>query len=164
MFAKTTTRHTACNVRYSHRADRTDFRVIMRKTVFINLLIASLIFPGCSDRSATIITDRIGPDTPINEPDTGVFNPTGPVADEVTTEPGEPQPGPSGSPQSGLKQVAGSDQGPNPGDEDQDDNTDGGQPVPEPGTLLLFGSGVAGIGASLLHRRRRQDGDKPATE
>lgn len=162
MLTKATTRHTACYVRNSHRANRTDFRVIMRKKLFLNLLIASLIFPCCSDGSATVVTDRIGPDTPINEPDTGVFNPTGPVTGEETPEPGEPQPGPGGGPQSGTKSTDSSRDGRNPGDEGQGSNADGGQPVPEPGTLLLVGSGLAGIGASLL-RRRRRNGDEPVT-
>jgi hypothetical protein len=130
----------------------------MRKTLLINLLIASLVFPACSDGSATIVTDRIGgPDAPINDPDTGTFNPTNNNPGLGT---GGPTPPNSGAPQANpINNPTGGGSttiivGPNPGEVGQG-NTSGGEPVPEPGTLLLVGSGLAGIGASILHRRRR---------
>lgn len=148
----------------------------MRKTLTLNLLIASLVFPACSDGAATVVTDRIGPEAPINEPDTGVFNPTGPVAGGEgsttggNTNGGETASGTStggtsegtaaqeeqGTGAQGGGNSSGSGGEPLPGEEESAAGG-GGQPVPEPGTLLLFGTGLAGIGASLLRRRRRED-------
>jgi hypothetical protein len=146
----------------------------MRKILTINLLIACLILPACTDHVGTVVTDKAGPEAPINDPDSGVFNPSEPAAggdDPVAGNTGGStnaggtgggnsggtgqgssgsgtQPGGGGSPAGGG--------GGNPGGEPGGGNS-GGQPVPEPGTLLLVGSGLAGIGASLLRRRRRRE-------
>ena len=65
------------------------------------------------------------PQTPVNDPDTGVFNPP------VCECPPDEEPTPHGCP---------------PG---------GGAPVPEPGTMLLVGSGLA-AGASFSRRRKKK--------
>ena len=140
----------------------------MRKTLFINLMLASLAFTACSEGSGLIVTDTIGPEAPINAPDTGVFTPVEPSPNS-TTQPsnggsagsgsGEPggqsEPVGGGGNQGGSSSNTGTGEGGNPGAEPGGSN--GSQPVPEPGTLFLVGSGLAGFGASLLRRRRRRE-------
>ena len=156
-------------------------RETMRKILLTNLLIASLALHSCSDGSATVVTDRVGPEAPINEPDPSIFSGTGAGGEESaapsngsesgTGSPGtgeggealeEPTGGQAGNGSNGNGS-GGTGEGPNPGGEGGGGNPSSGQPVPEPGTLLLFGTGLAGIGASLL-RRRRRDEETPAAE
>jgi hypothetical protein len=150
----------------------------MRKTLSTSLLIACLAVTACSDHVGTVLADKAGPEAPINDPDT-VFSPSEPIADSGeqaaaqgpsdggTAAGGGTDAGGSGgsSGQSGGSQSGGGGSpggsnpgagGGKPGSEPEADGQ-GGQPVPEPGTLLLVGSGLAGIGASLLRRRRRQE-------
>ena len=143
----------------------------MRKPLSINLLIACLMMTACSDHVGTIVTDQVGPEAPINEPDQGVFSPSDPGAGGSSPVAG----GTTGAGTSGGGNGAGGSSQPdpvgggtaggtgggstggathNPGLEG---GNNGGQPVPEPGTLLLVGSGLAGVGASLLRRRRRRE-------
>ena len=150
----------------------------MRKILLTNLLIASLALHSCSDGSATVVTDRVGPEAPINEPDPSIFSGTGAGGEETaapsngsesgtgspgTGEGGEALEEPTGGQSGTGNGSGGTGEGPNPGGEGGGGNPSGGQPVPEPGTLLLFGTGLAGIGASLL-RRRRRDEETPAAE
>ena len=157
MFFKTAKRHTACSFGNSRRGHLAEVKVIMRKTLLINLLIASLALPACSEKSVTIVTDHIGPDAPINDPDTRAFNPTSNSSDPDPTGLGNTAGGGQADPTNNPDDSDDSPKliaGPTPGQEGQG-NGSGGEPVPEPGTLLLVGSGLAGIGASILHRRRR---------
>lgn len=143
----------------------------MRKTLSINLLLVCLSLTACSDHVGTIVTDTVGPEAPINEPDSGVFSPTEPIAGGEeptggttpaggtvgggTGETGAANQEPiGGGTQGGTAGGAAGGEGGTPGSEG---GGGGGQPVPEPGTLLLVGSGLAGVGASLLRRRRRRE-------
>lgn len=165
----------------------------MPKTLTIHLLLACFAFASCSEHTGTVLQQSSGPEAPINEPDTNVFEPiaggggngggdtseptgngagSGSSADpgDPTSEPGTGGGGEGGGGQGGNGQggngqggstgSTGEPGGGNPGEEPTEGGN-GGQPVPEPGTLLLVGSGLAGVGASLLRRRRRRDG-KPA--
>src|SRR5690606_19369461 len=164
MFTKSATRHNACSLRDSPRTRPCGSRSIMRKILSINLLVACLALSASSDRVGTIVTDQAGPEAPINDPDTGVFNPSEPVAGggetpnggSGNTGTGSGGQGTGGGTQGGGSGSSGSGEGGNPGVEPEGGGS-GGQPVPEPGTLLLVGSGLAGIGASLLRRRRRRE-------
>lgn len=142
----------------------------MRKILSINLLIACLTLTACSDHVGTIVTDTVGPEAPINDPDTGGFSPSEPVGGtkqpstgggtagtgtEETGGVGEEEPTRVGGTQGGTG-GGGTGEGGNPGTEPEGGGN-GGQPVPEPCTLLLVGSGFAGLSASLLRRRRRRE-------
>jgi len=143
----------------------------MCKILSLNLLVVALMLTGCSDHVGTTVVDTLGPEAPINEPDTGVFAPTEPVGGGSTqpgtaggsagTAAGEPgsgneEPTGGGGTQGGSSGSGETGEGTIPGSEPGGGGS-GGQPVPEPGTLLLVGSGLAGIGASLLRRRRRRE-------
>ena len=165
----------------------------MRKFLSINLLIACIALPSCSDGTANFVSSADGPDAPINDPDTGVFNPANPGSGN-TTEPtnggttgsgansggtgegGEPSDPGNGGGTTGGGSTGGGSSGAGNGGTGGGTNTGGGggggggggssvgseggssgQPVPEPGTLFLVGTGLAGVGASLLRRRRKNE-------
>ena len=71
--------------------------------------------------------EQDGPQAPVNDPDGDVFNPSCDCPGEEPQEPQEPC---------------------EPG---------GGQPVPEPGTMLLFGTGIATVGALNRRRKKREE-------
>jgi hypothetical protein len=151
----------------------------MRKFLSINLLIACFALPSCSDGAGTLVTSTDGPEAPINDPDSGVFNPGnggsngGSSGGGNTAEPtGNGGSGASGGAGSeGGEQIdpgggggngsSGANNGGSAGGGGSSVGQEGGgsssQPVPEPGTLLLVGSGLAGVGASLLRRRRKRE-------
>ena len=144
----------------------------MHKTLTLTLLL-TLPFAACSDASrATVVAD--GPTAPINDPDTRVIEPTGELPREFEPEPaGSTLPGnenetgngnTGGQPGTGNPGSGGSTggngsngEGPqNPGGNGsnqpgQGGGSQSGSPVPEPGTLLLFGN-----------RHRRPGGRLPA--
>ena len=152
----------------------------MRTFSKITLLAVSLLLTACADPGAAPIIDDPGPQAPVNDPDTGVFNPPG---GGNSTSGGGNNSGGTGS--SGTGSGGGNSGGGGSGGGGGGGGNSGGggggnsggggggnsgggggggsgggngsQPVPEPGTLILFGSGLAGVGASLLRRRRRAE-------
>ena len=113
----------------------------MRKTVLT--LSLGFALAACADHTGSIAAIADGPNAPINQPDTRVVEPG--TSSPSSNNPGEPQPG-GGNGGSGGGNGGGSPGGPGGGNS-------GGSPVPEPGTLLLVGTGLAG--AALLRRRRQ---------
>ena len=110
----------------------------MRTILLPASLLAILCLGACVDHSGSVdAVDTQGP-PPISNPDpTTVGNPD----PGQTGNAGEPGRGGSSNPNPGS----------NPG---KGDPPQGGQPVPEPSTMLLVGTGLAGL--ALLRRRRQQ--------
>ena len=136
----------------------------MRKILPINLLLlACFVLPSCSDHIGTVAldADTSGPEAPINDPDAGIFDPTGPgdtgSANNGGGDNGQNGGGGTGNGGSNSGKQPGNPTGPSGVGDEPDGGGGGGQPVPEPGTLLLVGSGLAGVGASLLRRRRKRE-------
>jgi len=130
----------------------------------------ALAFAGCADHAGSPLASG-GPSAPINDPDTHLLpNPgenTGAGAGQSGSSggtgaarnaggsstgsggtSGTGEPGATGEPSTGNQSGGGS----NPGSGGQ-----AGSPVPEPGTLLLFGTGLAGLAGASFRRRRRKD-------
>ena len=171
----------------------------MRSRSCLTLALLALMLNACGSGGVTSTPERQGPQAPINEPDTGIFDPP---LDSMDEDPGDseildgPEAGsdpisrPSRSPREKiLRDLRGTPRRPGqaphqstqvkedarrrkgstqPGGLPSDGSSGssvapgGAQPVPEPGTLILFGTGIAGLGASMLRRRRRNLGGGPA--
>ena len=171
----------------------------MRSRFVLTLALLALVLNACGNGGVTSAPERQGPQAPINEPDTGIFDPpldskdedpgaseeldgpeagSGPVSrpsrspkDKVLRDlrgtprrPGQaPQPS-THVDEDALRRKGSTQPGASPSDGSGGSSVapGGAQPVPEPGTLILFGTGIAGLGASMLRRRRRNLGGGPA--
>lgn len=138
----------------------------MPKHLLLSLAIGCLMV-ACADHTSDQVVTQDLPPTPVNQPDSGA---TQPAEDAPRGLPDAPLPGGSGAVTKGSNGPGtGSGGEGNSGavidNRSQDEvegggmlpgGSEGGQPVPEPGTLLLVGSGLA---AAALLRRRRRAGD-----
>lgn len=107
---------------------------LMRLTILFALL-ASLGLPGCGGGSHAQATSAASPQAPVNPPDSGSG---GTVPSNPATSPSTGgEPGAGGSTGGGLGSASGS------------------QPVPEPGTFVLVGSGLAAL--AMMRRRRKSE-------
>ncbi|MCR9246770.1 MAG: PEP-CTERM sorting domain-containing protein [bacterium] len=152
-----------------------------------NKLLASLLLilpiAACSNKTGSLVVAD-GPAAPINEPDTNVIEPNGETGapdpsggsngsnnsglpgsglpgnngGTGTSQSQNGQPGSNGSnPGGGVGNGNGQGPGTGGGPGTGTGGSQSGSPVPEPGTLLLFGTGLAGFAGFSLRRRKRED-------
>jgi hypothetical protein len=131
----------------------------MRKIVLT--LSLGFALAACADHTGKIAVAAEGPNPPINTPDPGVINGGG--TGGSTNEPGSSgstgnagsggSSGGTGSGGSSGGTGSGGGTTPGGGSGAGGGGGSGGSPVPEPGTLLLVGTGLTG--AALLRRRRQ---------
>ncbi|MCA8948105.1 MAG: PEP-CTERM sorting domain-containing protein [Planctomycetes bacterium] len=140
----------------------------MPEKLFLTLLL-TLPFAACSNHGRGTLVANDGPAAPINQPDTQVIEPNGGVPRGLEEEPssGNETGSTGGSSDVSATSTAGANSsggsgGPANGNHGQNGagqngGSQSGSPVPEPGTLLLFGTGLAGLAGASLRRRRRRD-------
>lgn len=137
------------------------------RTILLPSLLLCFGFAACADHAASAIVADNNPQAPINQPDTKVITPSGGSSNssnggaEGGTGEGGAGSGGSGAGAGGGTGNGGSGsetggEGGGLGSGPGSGGGQGGSPVPEPGTLLLVGSGLAGLAGTALRRRQKK--------